>query len=358
MKLSVVLKCMDVCDEKATCLAAWWTGTKNTLLNAFFSCGLRDLFSASASCASVDQSCDQRDCVSAFTLYSCVLSTSVFSDLEHCTYIVSHPESGSSSGATRVPNQPKTIPSPRGMPCRDPELPLDTRNTMGTSGNFLESLLAREGPSSALFEKSWNLAPFSCQQGRATTGNIMEHVRGVRQESRRVRQYQHHVFFFFSGRRNREHPKSYWGAYSHSGMMDDPRFPISGMHLGKFLDSLAFQSWKVNFKTEVCSKTADPHITMHWIKEVETAKSRDDLMTSQSIVERSDFTDYDMLDAASALKKLLTHVHFRKRVSVEEQRAQQYDRVLRGRQIAYMIYWLFRATGADEAVTRSIRFVQ
>ena len=86
-------------------------------------------------------------------------------------------------------------------------------------------------------------------------------------------------------------------------MMDDPRFPISGMHLGKFLDSLAFQSWKVNFKTEVCSKTADPHLTKHWIKEVETAKSIDDPMTSRSIVERSDFTDYDMLDAASALKK-------------------------------------------------------
>ena len=37
-------------------------------------------------------------------------------------------------------------------------------------------------------------------------------------------------------------------------------------------------------------------------------------------------------------------------MSVEEQRAQIYDRVLRGRQIAYMIYEHFRATGASEAV--------
>ena len=38
----------------------------------------------------------------------------------------------------------------------------------------------------------------------------------------------------------------------------------------------------------------------------------------------------------SALKKLLnTLVHFRKRVSVEEQCAQKYIRFLRGRQIAY-----------------------
>ena len=51
------------------------------------------------------------------------------------------------------------------------------------------------------------------------------------------------------------------------------------------------------------------------------AKSIHELMTSRSITERTDFTDYDMLDAiiASALKKLLINcVHFRKRVNVEE----------------------------------------
>ena len=53
---------------------------------------------------------------------------------------------------------------------------------------------------------------------------------------------------------------------------------------------------------------------------------------------------------ASALEKLLAHVHFRKRESVEEQRAQKDDRFLRGGQIAYMIYEHFRATGAYEAV--------
>ena len=66
-----------------------------------------------------------------------------------------------------------------------------------------------------------------------------------------------------------------------------------------------------------------------------------------------DFPDFDMLDAmiASALKKHLDkHVHFRKRVGVEEQRAQEDDRFLRGRQIAYMIYEHFCATGACEAV--------
>ena len=76
-------------------------------------------------------------------------------------------------------------------------------------------------------------------------------------------------------------------------------------------------------------------------------------MTPRSFFGRTDFPDYDMLDAmiASALKKLFDkHTHFRKRASVEEQRTQKHNRFLRGRQIAYMIYEHFRATGAYEAV--------
>ena len=51
-------------------------------------------------------------------------------------------------------------------------------------------------------------------------------------------------------------------------------------------------------------------------------------MTSRSITGGKDVPDYDMLDAmiASALKKLLTHVHFRKRGSAQEQRAQKDDK--------------------------------
>ena len=74
------------------------------------------------------------------------------------------------------------------------------------------------------------------------------------------------------------------GTYSHCGMMDYPRLPIREFHLGKFPDSVEFQCWKVNFKNEVCLRTADPLITMHWITEVEIAKSIDELMTSRSIV--------------------------------------------------------------------------
>ena len=80
---------------------------------------------------------------------------------------------------------------------------------------------------------------------------------------------------------------------------------------------------------------------MQWIKEIETTKSIDDLVTPRSYLGRTDFPDHDTLDAmmASALRKLFDkQTHFRKRVIVDEQRAQNNDRFLRGRQIAFMIY--------------------
>ena len=118
------------------------------------------------------------------------------------------------------------------------------------------------------------------------------------------------------------------GTYPHGVVLDYPRFVVSEMHLGKFPDSMEFQCWNVNLKTEGCSETVDPFLTMQWIKEVEIAKSIGELLTSRSIVGRTDYPDHDMLDAmiASALQKLFdSHVHFRQNLSVEEQRAQKYD---------------------------------
>ena len=84
------------------------------------------------------------------------------------------------------------------------------------------------------------------------------------------------------------------GIYAHNGMMDYPRNPNTEVHLQKFLDSMELQSWKVNFSTEVCLKAADLQITMHWIQEVEIAKSIGDLLTSRSIVGRTDFFGFEI----------------------------------------------------------------
>ena len=97
------------------------------------------------------------------------------------------------------------------------------------------------------------------------------------------------------------------GTSCHGGMMDYPRITFTEWNLGTFPDSVEFQSWKVNFRTEVCLRTADTRITMLWIKEVEIAKSIDELVTSRSITGYHYIPDFDMDDAmiASALKKLL-----------------------------------------------------
>ena len=59
-----------------------------------------------------------------------------------------------------------------------------------------------------------------------------------------------------------------------------------------------------------------------------------------------------MLDArvASAVNKIIQNSHFKKKVSLEEQKAQKEDWFLRGRQIAFMIYDYFRVTGAHDTV--------
>ena len=122
------------------------------------------------------------------------------------------------------------------------------------------------------------------------------------------------------------------GTYSNSGMTGEHH----GMESWKIcLFDGIFESWRLNFKTEVCMRTADPQVTVLWIKEVEVANPIDELVTSRTITGQHKFLDFDMQDAmiASALKKLInTQSTFRKRVSVEEQRAQNSDRFLRGRQ--------------------------
>ena len=116
--------------------------------------------------------------------------------------------------------------------------------------------------------------------------------------------------------------------------------------------SSEFQSWRVNFRTDVCSKAKNPCLAMIWIKEIETAKTIDDLITPKSIT-GTDFPDNDELDMmmTAALKKCYDRqTHFRKKISVEEQRAQKNDRFLRGRQIAFVIYDHFRSTGSYDQI--------
>ena len=90
---------------------------------------------------------------------------------------------------------------------------------------------------------------------------------------------------------------------------------------------------------------------MQWIKEVEMVDSVDDLMFSSSRRGIS-MPNFEVLDAriASALNRIIHNSHFKRRFSLEEQKAQKQDRFLRGRHIAYLIYEYFRVTGANDSV--------
>ena len=132
---------------------------------------------------------------------------------------------------------------------------------------------------------------------------------------------------------------------------DQQRLQISDLHFDKFPTPATFACWKIRFKTEVCTGSQYPTEAMHWIKEVQMVDSVDDLRSSSSI--RSiPMPDFEVLDAriASALNRIIHNSYFKRRISLEEMKAQKEDRFLRGRQIAYLIYEYFQVTGADDSV--------
>ena len=74
-----------------------------------------------------------------------------------------------------------------------------------------------------------------------------------------------------------------------------------------------------------------PSEAMLWIKGLEMVDSVGDLKSSRSVSGKN-FPNLEMLDAriASALNKIIQNSHFKKKVSLEEQKAQKEDRFLTG----------------------------
>ena len=132
---------------------------------------------------------------------------------------------------------------------------------------------------------------------------------------------------------------------------DQQRLQISDLHFDKFPTPATFACWKIRFKTEVCTCSQFPTEAMQWIKEVELVDSVDELRSSSSTRGIS-MPNFEVLDAriASALNKIIHNSQFKRRISLEEQKAQKQDRFLRGRQIAYLIYDHFRVTGSHDSV--------
>ena len=140
------------------------------------------------------------------------------------------------------------------------------------------------------------------------------------------------------------------GDYSKNYGADQQRLQISDLHFDKFPTPATFACWKIRFKTEVCTCSQFPTEAMQWIKEVELVDSVDE--RSSSSTRGILMPNFEVLDAriASALNKIIHNSHFKRKISLEEQKAQKEDRFLRGRQIAHLIYEQFRVTGTDDSV--------
>ena len=84
---------------------------------------------------------------------------------------------------------------------------------------------------------------------------------------------------------------------------------------------------------------------------MEMVDSVDDLKSSSS-VRGIQMQNFEVLDAriASTLNRIIHNSHFKRTVSLEEQKTQKEDRFLGGRQIAYLIYEYIRVTGANVSV--------
>ena len=132
---------------------------------------------------------------------------------------------------------------------------------------------------------------------------------------------------------------------------DQQRLQISDHHFDKSPNPATFARWKIRFKIEVCICSQFLTEAMLWIKEVEMAESKDDLKSSRS-VKGIRMPDFEVLDAkiASALNPIIQNNRFKKKVSLEDMKAQEEDRFLRGRQIAFLIYEHFWVTGANVSV--------
>ena len=113
---------------------------------------------------------------------------------------------------------------------------------------------------------------------------------------------------------------------------DQQRLQNSHLHFDKFHTLATFACWKIRFKTEVCTCSQFPTEAVHWIKEVEMVDSVDDLLSSSSIRCFS-MPNFQVLDAriASAQNKIIHNSHFKRRISLEEQKAQKQYRFVSGR---------------------------
>ena len=124
------------------------------------------------------------------------------------------------------------------------------------------------------------------------------------------------------------------------------RQQMSERQLGKVPTPSAFSCWMMRFKNQVTT-CSDFHLRLccasrkwRWLILWTSLNPRDQFM--ERIFQ---ILTCSTREVASALNKIIQNSQFKKKVSLEEQKALKEDWFLRGRQIAFMIYDYFRMTG-------------
>ena len=102
----------------------------------------------------------------------------------------------------------------------------------------------------------------------------------------------------------------------------DCRFQV--LIFDKFPTPATFVCWKIRLKTEVCICSQFLTEAVLWIKDVELVDSVDDLKSSCS-VRGFQMPNFEVLAAkiTSALNRIIHNTHFKRRVSLEEQKSSQ-----------------------------------
>ena len=85
---------------------------------------------------------------------------------------------------------------------------------------------------------------------------------------------------------------------------------------------------------------------------MELVDSVEDLKKSSCFVKGIRVPNFEVLDAmiASALNRIIHITQFKRKVSLEEQKAQKEERFPRGRQIAYLNYEYFQVSETNDSV--------
>ena len=220
------------------------------------------------------------------------------------------------------------IPSSRSMLSRDKRLPLDTWNTSGLQENVFGNQFStfdslRDHPQR-----------IQCGAPQRERGSSPQAARSETLFARDDKQNRGTIPMQTFARRPSTVSSFILVEFPHNCMVGQQRQEISELQFHKFPNHQSLLVWKIRFKNQATTCPDFPSEAMSRIKEVEMVGSLEELKSSRSVSGKI-FPNFEMLDGkiASALNKIIQNSQYKKKVSIEEHKAQKEDRFLRGRQI-------------------------